>query len=80
VRVGEATANGVVDDMGSSRSDGDKLREVVTGSSSLGRPPPARSILAVAERHGHAALLVLTGGNKYDLIIIDGIPSSTRSN
>jgi hypothetical protein len=74
VRVGEATANGVVDDMGSSRSDGDKLREVVTGSSSLGRPPPARSILAVAERHG------LAGGNKYDLIIIDGIPSSTRSN
>jgi hypothetical protein len=75
----------VVDNVGSSRSgyiaDGDKLEEVVTGSSSSGRTPPARSILAVVERHGCAALLILAGGNKYDLIyIIDQIPSSTSSN
>jgi hypothetical protein len=45
--------------VGSSRSgdiaDSDKLREVVTSSSSSGRPAPAQSILEIGERHGHDA-------------------------
>jgi hypothetical protein len=85
VQVGEAAANRVVVDVGSSMSgdiaNGYELGEVVTGSSSSGMPSPAQSILAIRERHGHAALLVLAGCNKYDLIyIIDQIPSSTSSN
>jgi hypothetical protein len=88
-RAGRAAANRVVDDVGSNRSsdiaDSDKLGEVVTGSNSSGRPPPARSILAVGERHSRAAhSSPLAATNMVGFILLTkyivAISSSSRNN